>query len=101
MTRQTSQEHVYSANTDCTHTGARAHTHKHHTHPLTPYTLHNGATVLHTHKHTLVKTHILEPDASTGFFLLLQCMKCPVLLFLRFLYFFFLPTSALNSARTT
>ena len=36
---------------------------------------------------------------------LLQCMKCPVLLFLRFLFFFyfflfFLPTSALNSART-
>src|SRR4029434_9084539 len=32
----------------------------------------------------------------------LQCMKCPVLLFLRFLYFllFFVPTSALNSART-
>src|SRR4029434_7380487 len=36
------------------------------------------------------------------FFFLLQCMKCPVLLFLRFLYFllFFVPTSALNSART-
>ena len=34
----------------------------------------------------------------------LQCMKCPVLLFLGFLYFFFflffLPTSAINSART-